>query len=851
MAAPSDNTHWRRLIRESIHAVLLRYARLLKSVYHSRAGQAILLSRPLAPLTQQLTKQLRAQVRVIRLPALLELGFTERAIADMEQIAAGSPSQGERLIAAWELSVHFATSDDPADIEKALEHLAFVLAKEKNEQRRQSAAVLKSECLDRLGRSGEAREFVETVFKRSDNSDLGFALANLYTHDPEKRLSLINNALGSNGLEPIALMNPAEGLVLDNLHVPACQAGEQADGPLVTVLMPAWNAEAHIATALNSLLAQSWQNLEILVVDDASTDNTAELVKTFARQDDRIRLIQSADNRGPYVARNLGLAEAHGKFVTVHDTDDWSHPRKIEKQVRHLLKHPEVMANLSKWARVMPDMVFHRRGNAGFYVAMNMSSLMFRREEVLDRAGYWDCVRFGGDSEHIRRLRTIFGKKAVVELQTGPLSLARQTESSLTGDNYFGYPGFFMGARRAYLEAGNWWHRETSEPYMPFPQDKRPFPIPSPMMPEREKQATASGHMDVIIATEFRLTGGTIASTIEEIKAQIAMGLQTGLFPLLRFDLDPDLPWNGNILELIDSENVHLLVYGETVSCDLLIIRHPPVLQEFQDYLPTIDAKNVVVIANQPPFRDYHDPDSRLYDVDICQHNVKRYFGLPATWLPIGPAVRNTLLEEPAIGTNVELGNEDWVNIIDVESWHRGPSRSGTRPVIGRHARDQYVKWPDSREALLAAYPADDTFEVRILGGADAAAGILGRIPRNWTVYPFGAMSPKEFLADIDVFVYFTHPGWVEAFGRSPLEAMAAGVPVIVPESFRPLFQDAAIYATPFDVQDIVMQLHNDSAWYQERSRIGRAFAQEYFSYEEHRRRLRDYIRNPGQEASD
>lgn len=829
----------RRLFLDSIHALLLRYSPALRNLYRSRFGQALFhQSGPFAPLMTRLNRQFRNQVKVLRLPVLLRLGFTERAVADLETIVTDSPTKGERLIATRELAVHFANRETEPDTRKALHYVELVLT-QNNRRERESMAILKAECLDRLGRRAEALTLLESYRQQGDNVDL--ALANLHADDDE-RLSLINGVMARHRLEHIALADSARALDIDNIHVPDCPAG-CTDGPLVTVLMPAWNAAGYIATALPSLLAQSWQNLEVLVVDDASTDETATLVESFAAQDKRVRLIKNADNAGPYVARNLGLAEARGEFVTVHDTDDWSHPRKIERQAKHLIDHPGAIANISFWARILPGLIFHRRGNAGFYIARNMSSLMFRREPMLEQAGYWDSVRFGGDSEHLRRLQTIFGDNAVVMLETGPLAFARQTETSLSASSRFGYPGFFMGARRAYLEAGNWWHRRTQVPYMEFPLRERPFPIPRPMAPASRATETTRRHLDVIIATEFRLTGGTITSTLEEVKAQQAIGLKTGLFPLLRYDLDPTLEWNGDLLDIVNGRTVHLLAYGEALSCDLLIVRHPPVLQEYQDYLPDIEAEHVLVIANQPPLRDYQDLDSRLYDLASCQGNVQRYFRQTATWLPIGPAMRQALAREPDMEQTIALSDDDWVNIIDVNNWSVGRP-DNRKPVIGRHSRDQYTKWPDDREMLLAAYPANDDIDVRILGGADSARNVLGRIPDNWTVYPFGTVTPQAFLAGIDVFVYFTHPGWIEAFGRSPLEAMAAGVPVILPEHFKSLFQDAAIYASPYEVQTIVMQLYQDQARYQAQADIGQRFVRAHFGYEKHRERLASYVQS-------
>src|SRR5699024_3693455 len=117
-----------------------------------------------------------------------------------------------------------------------------------------------------------------------------------------------------------------------------------------------------------------------------------------------------------------------------------------------------------------------------------MSSIMFRREPILNTIGYWDSVRFAADGEFKRRLIRAFGKKSYVDLRTGPLSLPRQSLSSLTSNSGFGYNGFFMGVRKEYVESLEYFHRNTNEWKYSYPQTVRPFPVPEPMWPIREEK---------------------------------------------------------------------------------------------------------------------------------------------------------------------------------------------------------------------------------------------------------------------------------------------------------------------------------------------------------------------------
>ena len=141
----------------------------------------------------------------------------------------------------------------------------------------------------------------------------------------------------------------------------------------------------------------------------------------------------------------------------------------------------------------------------------------------------------------------------------------------------------------------------------------------------------------------------------------------------------------------IDGRTVDVLTYGEHASCDLLIVRYPPVLYRYSRFMPRIDAGNIKVVVNQPPFSDYTDDRIVRYELADCATNIRRYFGKDATWHPIGPLVRDTLTEHHADQLNhINLSDENWHNIIDISGWDRGSRQRGPndRLRIGRHSRD-------------------------------------------------------------------------------------------------------------------------------------------------------------------
>lgn len=101
----------------------------------------------------------------------------------------------------------------------------------------------------------------------------------------------------------------------------------------VSVVVPMYNSEKFIQNTLSSILTQTYQDFEIIVVDDISTDNSFSIVSSMAQSDERIRLFQLESKGGASIARNLALREATGRYIAFLDADDRWYPTKLEKQV--------------------------------------------------------------------------------------------------------------------------------------------------------------------------------------------------------------------------------------------------------------------------------------------------------------------------------------------------------------------------------------------------------------------------------------------------------------------------------------------------------------------------------------
>lgn len=103
--------------------------------------------------------------------------------------------------------------------------------------------------------------------------------------------------------------------------------------PLVSVIMPAYNAEKYIAEAIGSVISQTYANWELFILDDCSTDSTAEIAENLAKSDSRIRLLKNSQNMGVANTRNRGFELAQGEWIALLDSDDVWHSDKLEKQL--------------------------------------------------------------------------------------------------------------------------------------------------------------------------------------------------------------------------------------------------------------------------------------------------------------------------------------------------------------------------------------------------------------------------------------------------------------------------------------------------------------------------------------
>lgn len=183
--------------------------------------------------------------------------------------------------------------------------------------------------------------------------------------------------------------------------------------PEVSVIMAALNAATTISEALDSLVAQSYASLEIIVVDDGSDDDTREIVRAKMHGDSRITLIEGGPREGAAAARNRGLRASRGAFLTFQDADDISHSQRIERQLAALIAADARVAVCNS----LREMADGRRVIVnGRRFSKNFISMLFPREPVFNRIGYMRKLVVGEDSEYYERLQATFGAEREVHL---------------------------------------------------------------------------------------------------------------------------------------------------------------------------------------------------------------------------------------------------------------------------------------------------------------------------------------------------------------------------------------------------------------------------------------------------
>lgn len=428
---------------------------------------------------------------------------------------------------------------------------------------------------------------------------------------------LLSQPFEEAGLSPLTV-DPGAAQLFDGLSSDPVRVDH---GPLTSVIMPCYRPDGGLVTSVRSMLAQTYQDLEVLVVDDDSGPEWAELFAEVESLDERVTLLRANYNGGSYLARNLALQHARGVFVTTQDADDWSHPERIARQVAMLLDEPLAAGCRSSAFRALDDLTHQWLGYSPR--RFNASSLMVRRSAVA-AVGPFDTVRRSADSEYHERL--IVGAGRVVD-STVPMAITRLRAGTLSrGD--FSYQ-WAAPERVMYRAMYRNWHRAIirGEATLPLePSAAHPhFPVPvryqrglpgGRALPERYDvlyvaDLTRDNLLTAASGPHIRLDGSRRAAVMHLVDPTEA-----------RHEHSEE---SAAVLAAVAEGRADWVVDTDRVVVDTVVVLSPGVVEAPTVLLPDVQADRVLVVLDPPRGR----PD---VDLVAATDGARALFGRAPEW---------------------------------------------------------------------------------------------------------------------------------------------------------------------------------------------------------------------------
>lgn len=639
--------------------------------------------------------------------------------------------------------------------------------------------------------------------------------------DEQSWLRRFNWIFEQAGVAPIAL-EEGEGTAFDRV-IPAVMPTVVSDpGPTVSVVMSVFKPDQSLFTALRSLRDQTWPHLQVLVVDDCSPDDYQPMIEAAVALDDRFELHRMPENGGTYKIRNYAISVARGEFIAFQDSDDWSHPERIERQLRPLLDDVRRVASLSRSVRVYNNLSANKIGYAP--LRRNVSSLLLRRDPVLSELGGFDEVRKSADSEFLERMEMHYDADRIVTLDD-PLALVQLTTGSLSRTDFqFGWRD---GNRVAYRQAFEYWHQQIArgnESVHLQPGAARRFPAPRAMLGVADEPRRC----DVLMVSDWR--GGLVRSSgaAQEVRALVRAGVSTEMLhaEAMRFAMRPRVAPADDVMKLQAEGVATFARWEESLSAAVAVVRDPELLcYPRRSDLISVQADRVLLVAPFPP----RSPEDGVivYDPVVVEANAREMFGGEPIWQPASTTVAEGLTAD---GAQADIMAVSPVGVVTLQRRSHELMRGGPRPVIGTTGLDGgSPRDRPSISELVTLLPDDNRFDVRLRDVSKIIGPKVARtIPPNWLLTRRGGVG--QFLDQLDVFVGFPRRSWGPEFSHVAASAMARGCVVILDPTYEPLFGDAALYVGDQSVAQHVQQLHREPSRYAAQQAAGYAWCDKILS---------------------
>ena len=233
---------------------------------------------------------------------------------------------------------------------------------------------------------------------------------------------------------------------------------------LFSVLLPVYNNKDDILNAIKSVIEQTINSWELIIIDDCSTDGTYETVLKFLKDNpnDKIILLRNTRNFGVYVSLNEGLMKSKGKYIARVDSDDTLRNNMLEENLKAFNRHNWCLVTRFKYIR---------EGSIGKFGEIAMTY----NKKIIEKIGFYDSVRFSADTEFRIRIKKYYKPTVVNKV----LYYAKKRDNSLTTSESTGN----LKIRAHYAYNYRRWHANNKIIYMPYPLIKRPFAVDPVMLP--------------------------------------------------------------------------------------------------------------------------------------------------------------------------------------------------------------------------------------------------------------------------------------------------------------------------------------------------------------------------------
>jgi glycosyltransferase involved in cell wall biosynthesis len=617
----------------------------------------------------------------------------------------------------------------------------------------------------------------------------------------------------ADGVAPVRLRDGA-GRPFDRLEV-AAPPPSVDDGPLVTVIMSVYRPDESLETAVRSILAQTWTNLELLVVDDCSPPEHGDLIEAVATWDPRVTVLRMPQNSGTYQVRNVAVARSRGELVTFQDSDDWSHPERLSRQVAALAERPDAVASFSSWVRMTPDLVLTKVGYAATRV--NASSLMLRRTPVIERLGGFDTVRKDADSEFRDRLAATFGEDALVVLPD-VLAVAQLTADSLSRDD-FSF-GWWAPTREFYGSSYAFWHDRIRSGEASPRLDagaSRPFPAPASFIDRVPQPLT----YDVAYVSDWRVGINRYDGAPRRVRALLDAGLSVaaGQATHVRHAYRTRREAVPELRRMRADDGLGWLVWTEPVHAAVTLIDSPELLMFPRGAADVrVRTDRLVVAAGSSPRSTARQ--WMLHDPATVERHGRELFGVDVEWLPAHDGVAKALRAAGATGTILPPRG------ITVAT--PGPRRTGgpgRPPVLGAARLEKLGKNRLPGAQLLQYLPADPGYAVRLLDDDEVVPKLFRKnpMPATWAVVE--GVPVEQHMAGLDVCFGHAPEAWGDGLTWPMVCALAAGAVLVVDPRHRAVLGDAAVMATPDEARATIDALVSDPARFAAQRERGDAYA--------------------------